>query len=77
MGTEKCEKTCGSVGAKELFIGGVIGGLIGAAAALLLAPKSGEEIRKDLHIKELVANGIDKVKQTASDLVKKDEEPFS
>ncbi|WP_100487533.1 YtxH domain-containing protein [Sporolactobacillus pectinivorans] len=77
MGTEKCEKTCNCAGAKELFIGGVIGGLIGAATALLLAPKSGEETRQDLHIKELLNSGVDKVKQTASSLIKKDDEPYS
>lgn len=32
----------------DLLIGGVVGGLLGVAAGLLLAPKSGEEIRSDL-----------------------------
>ncbi|MCI1881733.1 MAG: YtxH domain-containing protein [Sporolactobacillus sp.] len=76
MSTEK-EKTGNCVGVKELFIGGVIGGLIGAAAALLLAPKSGEELRKNLNIKQLVESSVDKVKDTASGLVKHDDEPYS
>ncbi|SFS44148.1 YtxH domain-containing protein [Marininema halotolerans] len=33
---------------KDLFIGAVIGGALGAAAALLLAPQSGRETRRDL-----------------------------
>lgn len=33
---------------KKMVLGGVAGGLIGAAAALLLAPKSGAELIKDL-----------------------------
>lgn len=33
---------------KDLFIGAVIGGVIGATAALLLAPKSGRETRREL-----------------------------
>ncbi|MFC4077026.1 YtxH domain-containing protein [Salinithrix halophila] len=37
------------VNGKDLFIGAVIGGVIGATAALLLAPKSGRETRKDLY----------------------------
>lgn len=35
-------------GDSGFLIGAVLGGLIGAGAALLLAPKSGEETRKDL-----------------------------
>lgn len=33
---------------KNLLIGGVAGGLIGATAALLLAPKSGSELMQDI-----------------------------
>jgi Gas vesicle protein len=76
MSAEKNETcTCGS--AKDVFIGGVIGGLIGAAVALLFAPKSGEEVRKDLHLKKLVTDGVDKVKEAASTIANKDEEPYS
>lgn len=33
---------------KDFLIGTLIGGLVGAAAALLLAPKSGKELRSDI-----------------------------
>ncbi|WNR43245.1 YtxH domain-containing protein [Paenibacillus roseipurpureus] len=33
---------------KDLLIGAVVGGLVGAAAALLFAPKSGRELRSDI-----------------------------
>lgn len=34
---------------KDLLIGTLVGGIIGAAAALLLAPKAGRETRSDLN----------------------------
>jgi gas vesicle protein len=34
---------------KDFFVGAIIGGVIGAAAALLLAPKTGKELRNDLN----------------------------
>lgn len=33
---------------KDLLIGAVVGGVLGAATALLFAPKSGRELRKDI-----------------------------
>ncbi|OGU11935.1 MAG: hypothetical protein A2X61_13515 [Ignavibacteria bacterium GWB2_35_12] len=33
---------------RGLFLGAILGGLVGAVTALLLAPKSGAELRKDL-----------------------------
>ena len=45
---EKYAETCPSHHSKDFLIGGLIGGMIGAAAALLLAPKSGKELRSDL-----------------------------
>lgn len=71
------KKCCSGLSGKELMIGSIIGGIVGGVTALLLAPKSGEETRRDLHVKDLVSNGVDKVKQAASTLVKKDEEPYS
>ena len=49
-----------------LFVGGA---LVGAAAALLLAPKSGEETRKDL---AELAEEAKKQAQEACERVKKD-----
>jgi gas vesicle protein len=40
----------------------LVGGLVGAIAALLLAPKAGKELRKD--IKDFAANAGDKVTAT-------------
>jgi gas vesicle protein len=56
------------------FAGLVIGGLVGAALALLLAPQSGEETRaqirdKSLEYKDMAADGITDVQQKAIDQV--------
>jgi gas vesicle protein len=37
-----------NVDGKDFIIGAVVGGLLGAMAALLLAPKSGRELRQDI-----------------------------
>ncbi|WKB34995.1 YtxH domain-containing protein [Terrilactibacillus sp. S3-3] len=47
MSSKNDEKNCGFA-ATQLVIGSIIGGAVGATAALLLAPKTGEEFRKDL-----------------------------
>lgn len=44
----QCENE--NTGSKEFLLGAIIGGLVGAATALFLAPKSGKEIRKDINI---------------------------
>lgn len=51
---------------KDFFIGAVVGGLLGAVTALLLAPKSGQELRGD--ISHQVHQVSDKTKQIASDV---------
>lgn len=38
-----------NINSKDFMIGSLIGGLLGASAALLLAPKSGKELRQDLN----------------------------
>jgi gas vesicle protein len=38
----------GKNNSKDFIVGSLVGGLIGAATALFLAPKSGKEIREDL-----------------------------
>ncbi|MBA4537702.1 YtxH domain-containing protein [Bacillus aquiflavi] len=35
--------------AKDFLVGSIVGAVVGAATALLLAPKSGKELRKDLN----------------------------
>ncbi len=42
------EKENTQVNGKDFVIGALVGGIIGAAAALLLAPKSGRELRGDI-----------------------------
>lgn len=37
------------INSKDFLIGTLIGGIVGAATALLLAPKSGKELRDDLN----------------------------
>jgi gas vesicle protein len=38
-----------NINAKDFIIGALIGGIVGAAAAFLTAPKSGKELRSDLN----------------------------
>ncbi|RYL89785.1 YtxH domain-containing protein [Sporolactobacillus sp. THM7-4] len=76
MASSKGNK-CAGLSAKELFVGGIIGGAIGAVTALLLAPKSGEEFRKDLNLMNAVDLGVGKVKQLTSTLISKESEPYS
>jgi len=57
-------------GGAEFFAGLVIGGLVGAALALLLAPQSGEETRaqirdKSLELKDRAEEGVLEARQMA------------
>lgn len=59
-----------SSGGAEFFAGLVIGGLVGAALALLLAPQSGEETRaqirdKSLEFKDRAEEGVLEARQRA------------
>jgi gas vesicle protein len=57
---------------KELLIGAVVGGLLGAITALLVAPKSGRELRGD--IANQVSAVSDKTGQVASAVSEKTQE---
>jgi gas vesicle protein len=48
-GTNSNNSHEGSINAKDFLIGSLIGGIVGAATALFLAPKSGKELRDDLN----------------------------
>ena len=54
------------VNAKNFLFGAAVGGLIGAVAALLFAPKSGKELRTD--ISEHAAAAAEKTKKIAEDV---------
>ncbi|GBG10822.1 hypothetical protein B1748_19755 [Paenibacillus sp. MY03] len=65
-------------GSSGIVTGAVVGGLIGAAAALLLAPKSGEKLRADLmnalqafgqRTKEVAASVCENTKEAAQGAV--------
>lgn len=43
-----------NINTKDFFIGALIGGMVGAAAALFLAPKSGKELRSNLNEQAIV-----------------------
>lgn len=51
----------GSMNTKDFLIGALIGGMVGAATALFLAPKSGKELREDINVQ------TDFLKERASD----------
>jgi len=54
---------------KDFLLGAVVGSAVGALAALLLAPKSGRELRGDISTQ--VGNVSDKTKQLASTVSEK------
>jgi gas vesicle protein len=54
----------GDAGARIAYF--AIGALLGAAAALLLAPKSGRELREDLA--DATRKGVDRARETGSQL---------
>lgn len=57
---------------KDLLIGAVVGGVIGAVTALLVAPKSGRELRTD--IADQVGNMSEKTQQAVSAVSDKTQE---
>ncbi|MFT8870922.1 MAG: YtxH domain-containing protein [Sporolactobacillus sp.] len=79
-----CGGECGKLSASALFIGGLIGGVTGAVMALLLAPKSGAELRSSFDVQAAVRAGAGKARQVAADVKErvekslyKEDEPFS
>lgn len=77
---------------KDFIVGTIVGGMVGAFTALLFAPKTGEEFRKNLggQSKEVLQKSADlaknisgsstdlvgKAKEVASNLTNKDKEPY-
>lgn len=54
----QCGKECTSTHPKDFLAGALLGGILGATTALLLAPKSGSELRQDISekIQDLTEN---------------------
>ncbi|MBU8907990.1 YtxH domain-containing protein [Desertibacillus haloalkaliphilus] len=53
---------------KDFLIGSLVGGIVGAAVGLLMAPKAGKELRDDLNVqvtnaKEKTAKFTDKIRE--------------
>ncbi|MFD2617043.1 YtxH domain-containing protein [Terrilactibacillus laevilacticus] len=67
MGCKNKENQSG-VSTKELIIGGIVGGTVGAFAALMFAPKSGQEFRKDLQSKEVINKSVGMAKTVGNQL---------
>ena len=64
---------------KDFVIGALIGGIVGAASALLLAPKSGKELRQDLNhqaLSDQSSHLVGRVKEL-TESVRKDVEELS
>ncbi|MFB7638114.1 YtxH domain-containing protein [Peribacillus butanolivorans] len=60
------EDECGSINSKDFMIGALIGGMIGAATALFMAPKTGKELRSDLNEQARnLSEKTEKLRQTA------------
>lgn len=55
-----------SINSKDFMIGALIGGIVGAAAALFLAPKSGRELRSNINEgAKYLSDKTEKMRQTA------------
>ncbi|MFD1739302.1 YtxH domain-containing protein [Bacillus salitolerans] len=54
---------------KDILIGAIVGGVIGAATALFLAPKAGQDLRKELNKQAVVVKN--RTNQIGKDVYKK------
>lgn len=91
--SSKQDQNNSNINTKDFIIGTFVGGMIGGFAALLLAPKSGEEFRKDLggQSKDALQKSTDlaktltdqssqlvgKAKEVAQNITGKETEPYS
>ncbi|MBB6452143.1 gas vesicle protein [Salirhabdus euzebyi] len=49
MGNEQNHNDNQNINSKDFLLGTLLGGIVGASVALLLAPKSGRELREDIN----------------------------
>lgn len=71
-----------NINAKDFIIGSLVGGIVGAATALFLAPKSGKELRNDLNDQAIVLKDksteiASKAKETSQTIAKSVQEQSS
>lgn len=60
------EEVSGSINSKDFMIGALIGGMIGAATALFMAPKTGKELRSNFNEQaKNLSEKSEKLRQTA------------
>ncbi|WP_243298126.1 YtxH domain-containing protein [Bacillus litorisediminis] len=52
--TNQNQNDGGSINTKDFIIGALVGSIVGAATALMLAPKSGKELRNDLNEQAII-----------------------
>ena len=58
----------GDINAKDFLIGALVGGIVGSLTALLLAPKSGRELREDInHQAYLLKEKTEQLRDTAKE----------
>jgi gas vesicle protein len=63
---ESNKETENHMNTKDFFIGALVGGLVGSLAALLLAPKSGKQLRGDLNNQAyIVREKTDQIRESA------------
>ncbi|MDQ0220324.1 YtxH domain-containing protein [Peribacillus cavernae] len=55
-----------SINSKDFIIGALVGGMVGAATALFMAPKSGKDLRNDLNVQaKNLSEKTEKIRQVA------------
>jgi gas vesicle protein len=69
------EEDYNSINSKDFIIGALVGGMIGAATALFVAPKAGRELRND--ITEQARNISDKTEKLRRDITETAKEKTS
>ncbi len=72
---------CGCCGTGSIFLSFILGGVVGAGVALLLAPRSGRETRQKIRqfteeVKEKTADYVDDVKEKVTSGIDKGKELY-